>query len=79
MFIFSLCQNPFVQLTEITEIYTLFHFHLIIITVREYKDNPVDELLKVVIYAIMGLFRSLLFKRNEQPRGNEGRQHYVKG
>lgn len=43
-------------------------------------DDAVDELSGEVVYAIMGSFRSLLFKRNEeQPRGNEGRQHYVKG
>lgn len=36
--------------------------------------NVVNELYEVVMYAIMGLFRSLLFKRNEQPRGNEGRR-----
>lgn len=49
-------------------------------TTRQDIDDAMDELSEAVMYAIMGLFHSLLFKQNEeQPRGNEGRQHYVKG
>lgn len=56
----------------------VFLFNNYCATAKEHI-RAVDEFSKVVMYAIMGLFRSLLFKRNEQPPGNEGSQHYVKG
>lgn len=70
----------YIYYLEIFSLNIMYAFNYCNRFILEIKNiNVVNELYEVVVYAIMGLFRSLLFKRNEQPRGNEGRQHYVKG